>query len=351
MRSFGCSSERQQERRSSPYHHDGNYYPESSEHFRGQDIRYNEELHRVRNDYHQNNLARGGNGPANDGTGDNSRSQHNPHTVQDAVDSCPGNNQEHAQATSGSKAAEKVLTVEEWKQMTDREKMMDLVRLLLSLCGTPSRRTNRLTLNCVCLFFFSKLSMKHRNSMPIFDLLPEAKTQAAVNFLIAEIEHKKEEDNSAQSKLAHAPSDDEDDEPDPDNDFAGIVLPEERKEPDVHHWFISALPHCVPLVLGFHVKEKEWHWCYCPCGYHMRTWRKRFKLEGIFDHHSKDECSLNTASDKKKKPDALRNHINQKTKEGGQFHWIVSRYLEILYPCEGTGKYERAEKPTQHKGH
>jgi hypothetical protein len=90
--------------------------------------------------------------------------------------------------------------------------------------------------------------------------------------------------------------------------------------------YIDMLPYCHPMTLGFHamfmVSLNDNHWCYCPCGTHMRKWRELVGLDRLCSTTSR--CPAKT----KFSPSGLLDHINS---VNDPLHRYTGDYLKVLY--------------------
>jgi hypothetical protein len=93
--------------------------------------------------------------------------------------------------------------------------------------------------------------------------------------------------------------------------------------------FLTQLKECVAMNFGFHCAQnngKAGHWCYCPCGKHMDSWRERFNLKLTYqDAHA--QCKAGT----KFTPNALMDHLRTGAGDTRIYHSIVGKYLRSLY--------------------
>ena len=91
--------------------------------------------------------------------------------------------------------------------------------------------------------------------------------------------------------------------------------------------FIEALRFCSPMRVGFHVPlGMPNKLCYCPCGKHMKKWFQIY--DGGRKFAPPDKCCNASGPFQ---PHALLKHLEQKKKDGDNFHFCCHEFLHELY--------------------
>jgi hypothetical protein len=95
--------------------------------------------------------------------------------------------------------------------------------------------------------------------------------------------------------------------------------------------FVMALPHCLPMFLGFQISLGSNDFCFCPCGKRMYTWRVQFGLNWTIGEEGPCTAGRNR-TDQRKSPRALLDHAKAMWNEhGDRYHHYVYEYLMDVF--------------------
>ena len=99
--------------------------------------------------------------------------------------------------------------------------------------------------------------------------------------------------------------------------------------------FIMALPHCLPMEMGFHRLHRTTH-AYCPLQLLMKGWRKRFGLCTM-----KTEQHICCTQSSGKTSNALIQHIRDMARSD-PLHELVLLYLEEHFHYSSVSGYMKS---------
>jgi hypothetical protein len=92
--------------------------------------------------------------------------------------------------------------------------------------------------------------------------------------------------------------------------------------------FSDTLRHCSPMTSGFHNKDQNGAFCYCPCGKKMADWRKVVGVQDFLEQATNGADKL--CKSRKKRPLQLLEHVKT-MKNGCAAHAIIWQFLNKVF--------------------
>jgi hypothetical protein len=125
--------------------------------------------------------------------------------------------------------------------------------------------------------------------------------------------------------------------------------------------FSDTLRYCHPMTSGFHNKDRNGAFCYCPCGKNMANWRKIVGVQDFFEEKDNIDGADKLCNSGKKRPRELLQHV-ETLKAGCKAHEIIWKFLNevfenyyekgirhIAFENKNSKEYNRAEAAIQKK--
>jgi hypothetical protein len=134
----------------------------------------------------------------------------------------------------------------------------------------------------------------------------------------------------------------------------GIYGKQNRRKPERPYLdFLYTLRYCYPMTSGFHNKDRNGAFCYCPCGKKMADWRKVVGVQDFLEQATNGADKL-CQSGIMKRPRDLLQHVEAKKKNGCAAHVIIWQFLNKVFGNDyGKGmnseEYRRVDAAIQNK--
>ena len=123
----------------------------------------------------------------------------------------------------------------------------------------------------------------------------------------------------------------EDSDSDSDSSADGMYGKGNRCKPEVAYLdFSNTLRYCYPMTSGFHNKDRNGAFCYCPCGKGMADWRKLVGVQDFLEQEDRYGGNQLCKSGNKLLPRELLQHV-EAIKERCRAHEIIWQFLNGVF--------------------